>query len=935
MTKYGLRARVYILTILPTLVIGGLLASYFTFNRNQQLEQFAIQQGVDIIEPLAIASEFGLSRQSRERVKHVISIGHRKQSPQIHSIAVFDDNNQLFVTSNYHSDLHLLQVPSGQPLPTMTEVIEHTNYIIVRAPIWAEGEDSFSSYTNARPELLGYIALRLDKERALLLQFRDTTIAVFIVIFGLLLSILFAYQLVRNVTRPIGNMVRVLDRIRQGRLDSRVGEGVYPGELEMLRTGINSMAKSLAEYHEEMHQSIDQATSDLRETLEQIEIQNIELDIAKKEAQQAARVKSEFLANMSHELRTPLNGVLGFARQLQKTPLNRQQRDFLQTIENSATNLLAIINDILDFSKLEAGQLCLERIAFQLFDTTTEVVSLLAHGAHDKELELVLNIDPNLPAGIYGDPLRYQQVLTNLIGNAIKFTDKGGVFVGLSAHPDSDDEKLVLQVEIQDTGIGIPQEQQQKLFQAFKQADASISRQYGGTGLGLVITRKLVQQMGGDITLESVPGEGSVFSFTISCEIADFALGDPLPLERLEDQTLYLFEPMRKTRQSLENICHRWPLQLYSFDSFEGLNEALKQRDPNQHNNVLLGTTYEQSVTQLQQQVAQIAPLTDNLLVALLNHDPEFTAPLLQAGAHHTLVKPIPYRQLVEYLSDERQESPAELPAKLTGKSSRYQLSILAVDDNPANIKLISTILADLVTSVDCCMSGQEAIEKVAENHYDLILMDIQMPGMDGIRTSATLRHRYPHQTAPIVAVTAHASQSDKRRLIDEGLDDYLSKPIDERELVEVIQRCCPNAAIEERSEVAPEAAEPPQPAPILNQTATPVYDWKLALERAGNRKELAIEMLAMLKDSLPATRKAAEQALEGEIESDELRAVIHKFHGGCAYTGASALQKLANQIETALGNGQAIELIEPELLELLDEIGQLENVDAEPPWQA
>ncbi|MFM2480223.1 two-component sensor histidine kinase BarA [Celerinatantimonas sp. YJH-8] len=931
MTKYGLRARVYILTILPTLLIGGLLASYFSFNRNQQLEQFAIQQGIDVIEPLAIASEFGLSRHSRERVKQVISISHRKQSPQIHSIAVFDDTNQLFVTSNYHSNLRLLQVPQGRPLPTITEIIEHPDYIIVRAPIWADGEDSFSSYTNARPELLGYIALRLDKERALLLQFRDTTIAVFIVIFGLFLSVLFSYQLVRNVTRPIGNMVRVVDRIRQGRLDARVDNSEYPGELEMLKRGINAMAKSLAEYHEEMHQSIDQATSDLRETLEQIEIQNIDLDIAKKEAQQAARVKSEFLANMSHELRTPLNGVLGFARQLQKTPLNREQRDFLQTIENSATNLLSIINDILDFSKLEAGQLSLERIAFHLFDTTTEVVTLLAHTAHDKHLELVLDIDPSLPSGIYGDPLRYQQVLTNLIGNALKFTTKGSVEVHLSAHPDSQDRQLILQISIKDTGIGIPKDQQKILFQAFRQADTSISRQYGGTGLGLVITRRLIQQMGGDITLESEPGQGSVFSFTITCEIADLTLGDPLPLDAIAHQTLYLFEPMEKTRQSLENIFRRWPLQLVSFDSFQALKTTLQQQNNPHSISVLLGATFQQSQEELQQQVQEVAPLTHNLLIAVLSHDPQFVTALLQSGATHCLVKPIQYRKLAEQLSNQTQQAEPELSER--ARPDCHQLNVLAVDDNPANLKLITTMLYDLVTGVDGCMSGTEALEKIAQHHYDLIFMDIQMPGMDGISTSAAIKQSYPDFKAPIVAVTAHASPGDKERLLKEGLDDYMSKPIDETELVKVIERCCPDAikiSSKNRPKLSPEAIKLAEKV----FTSSPVYNWNLALERSGKRQALAEEMLKMLKDSLPGTRQKIEQALAGKLPADDLEKVIHKFHGGCAYTGAKQLQTVAKQIETALRQGQNCTDVEPELLELLDEMHQLEMFDSTPPWK-
>ncbi|MFM2485760.1 two-component sensor histidine kinase BarA [Celerinatantimonas yamalensis] len=935
MTKYGLRARVYTLTILPTLLIGILLATYFISNRNQQLEQFAVQQGIDVIEPLAIASEFGLARHSRERVKEVISINRRKQSSQIHSIAVFTLDNQLFVTGTYHNSLGLLQVPKGQALPTTTEVIEHDEYIIVRAPIWADSEDSFSRYTTGRPELLGYIALRMDKERALLMQFRDTTIAIFIVLLGVLLSILFAYQLVRRATRPIGKMVQVVDRIRQGRLDTRVTEKNLPGELDMLKNGINAMAKSLAEYHEEMHQSIDQATGDLRETLEQIEIQNIELDMAKREAQQAAKMKSEFLANMSHELRTPLNGVLGFARQLQKTPLNPEQRDFLQTIENSATNLLSIINDILDFSKLEAGQLNLERIAFHLLDTTEEVVTLLAQSGRDKQLELVLDVDPDVPEGIYGDPLRYQQVLTNLIGNALKFTEHGHVIVHISTqHQGLSSEKFQLHVSIHDSGIGIVQEQQEQLFQAFRQADASISRHYGGTGLGLVITRKLVQQMGGDITLDSTPGEGSTFSFTIECDIADIALGDPLPLEILAQQSVYLFEPMPATCQSLNHLAKRLKFNLISFDSLEDMLQAL-QTSRCSNSSVILGASIEQPSQLLIEQVAQVTQYTDNLLVGVVDHDSQSIRQLLHAGATHCLVKPLQYRKLAAQLIDHTPLKESQLPLLAANPiMSHYPIRVLAVDDNPANLKLLSTMLSARVTQVDSCNSGEQALQMVGEHHYDLILMDIQMPGMDGIRTSAVIRQTYRDFTTPIVAVTAHASAADRRRLLGEQMDDYLSKPIDEDDLLEVIHRCCPtliNKVPAMLSLTAPPSSESDN---LIVVSDEPIYDWQLALMRAAKNQTLAEEMLSMLQDTLELTQIQVQQALDGELDESQLRAVIHKLHGGCAYTGAVAIQRLAALIETQLTEQQRAEQLEPELLELLDGIEQLKNYDRAPPWR-
>lgn len=922
MTKYGLRARVYILTILPTLFIGVLLASYFISNRNSQLQQFAVQQGIDAIEPLAIASEFGLARNHRERVKKIIDVNHRKQSTQIHSIAVFDRHNQLFVTGTYHRNLGLLKVPTNKSLPTATQVVEKKDFIIIRSPIWSDDDDPIN-HSAGTPQILGYVAIRIDKQLSSLMQFHDTTVAIFVVFLGILLSIFFAHHFVRNTTRPVCMMVEVIDRIRQGRLDARLGDNEYPGELELLKRGINAMAKSLAEYHEEMHQSIEQATSDLRETLEQIEIQNIELDIAKREAQQAAKMKSEFLANMSHELRTPLNGVLGFARQLQKTPLNEEQSDFLKTIENSATNLLIIINDILDFSKLEAGQLCLERIAFHLLDTTQEVITLLAPSAHDKNLELVLDIDPELPDGIYGDPLRFQQVLTNLIGNALKFTRQGQIEVHLNAQK-NDSNQLHLKVEIRDTGIGIASEQQQKLFQAFRQADASISRQYGGTGLGLVITRKLIQQMGGDIGLESTQGQGSNFYFTITADIAKIALGDPLPLEKLRHQSLYIFEPMSASRQALEHLAQRLGITFYSFESYQALLDTL-HACTTPVPNVLLGASLSDPLHPLMEQIRECSALTHNLLVTIFSQELSLIRQLLQAGATHCLVKPLQYRKLAAQLIDRTPLKESQLPLLENNVPARtYPIKILAIDDNPANLKLIRSILKGRVNRVDCCDSGQKALERIGNEHYDLLLMDIQMPGMDGVQTTKAIRQHYPNFVTPIVAVTAHASMDERKRLLHEQLDDYLSKPIDEEELIAVIQRCCPSVLDKHvaNGEFIPSHHTPETRLPA--SSIAPFYDPQVALQRAGNRPELAQEMLKMLKDSIPDLQHQLEQALAEQIAPADLRQIIHKFHGGCAYTGAAHLQQLANQIETALIAGSSVVELHPELLELNDELERL-----------
>ena len=321
MTRYGLRARVITLTLAPTLIIGLLLSAFFSFNRYQDLEGQVVNTGTSIIEPLAIASESGMQLESRESVRQLISYAHRKNSKLVRSIAVFDERHELFVTSNFHPDFESLTYPKDKPIPHLSSSKLLDNTLILRTPIIAEGQfiNSANGQSQAN-QAVGYIAIELDLSSLRLQQYQEIFSAFLVLILGLGLSGVFAFRLMHDVTQPITHMKNMVDRIRRGHLDVRI-EGKMHGELDSLKNGINAMAVSLSEYHVEMQHSIDQATSDLRETLEQLEIQNVELDIAKKRAQEAARVKSEFLANMSHELRTPLNGVIGFTRQMLKTQL--------------------------------------------------------------------------------------------------------------------------------------------------------------------------------------------------------------------------------------------------------------------------------------------------------------------------------------------------------------------------------------------------------------------------------------------------------------------------------------------------------------------------------------------------------------------------------------------------------------------------------------
>lgn len=757
MTNYSLRARMMILILAPTVLIGLLLSIFFVVHRYNDLQRQLEDAGASIIEPLAVSSEYGMNLQNRESIGQLISVLHRRHSDIVRAISVYDDHNRLFVTSNFHLDPSQMQLPAGAPFPRRLSVDRHGDIMILRTPIISESyspdESAIADAKNTK-NMLGYVALELDLKSVRLQQYKEIFISSVMMLFCIGIALIFGWRLMRDVTGPIRNMVNTVDRIRRGQLDSRV-EGFMLGELDMLKNGINSMAMSLAAYHEEMQHNIDQATSDLRETLEQMEIQNVELDLAKKRAQEAARIKSEFLANMSHELRTPLNGVIGFTRLTLKTELNPTQRDHLNTIERSANNLLAIINDVLDFSKLEAGKLILESIPFPLRNTLDEVVTLLAHSSHDKGLELTLNIKNDVPDNVIGDPLRLQQVITNLVGNAIKFTESGNIDILVEKRALSN-TKVQIEVQIRDTGIGIPERDQSRLFQAFRQADASISRRHGGTGLGLVITQKLVNEMGGDISFHSQPNRGSTFWFHINLDLNPNVIIDGPSTACLAGKRLAYVEPNATAAQCTLDLLSDTPVEVVYSPTFSAL--------PLAHYDIMIlsvPVTFREPLTMQHERLAKAASMTDFLLLALPCHAQINAEKLKQGGAAACLLKPLTSTRLLPALTEYCQLN--HHPEPLLMDTSKITMTVMAVDDNPANLKLIGALLEDKVQHVELCDSGHQAVDRAKQMQFDLILMDIQMPDMDGIR-ACELIHQLPHQRKHRLLPLRHMRWPGKKR---------------------------------------------------------------------------------------------------------------------------------------------------------------------------
>ena len=559
---------------------------------------------------------------------------------------------------------------------------------------------------------------------------------------------------------------------------------------------------------------------------------------------------------------------------------------------------------MLDFSKLEAGKLILESIPFPLRNTLDEVVTLLAHSSHDKGLELTLNIKNDVPDNVIGDPLRLQQVITNLVGNAIKFTESGNIDILVEKRALSN-TKVQIEVQIRDTGIGIPERDQSRLFQAFRQADASISRRHGGTGLGLVITQKLVNEMGGDISFHSQPNRGSTFWFHINLDLNPNVIIDGPSTACLAGKRLAYVEPNATAAQCTLDLLSDTPVEVVYSPTFSAL--------PLAHYDIMIlsvPVTFREPLTMQHERLAKAASMTDFLLLALPCHAQINAEKLKQGGAAACLLKPLTSTRLLPALTEYCQLN--HHPEPLLMDTSKITMTVMAVDDNPANLKLIGALLEDKVQHVELCDSGHQAVDRAKQMQFDLILMDIQMPDMDGIR-ACELIHQLPHQQqTPVIAVTAHAMAGQKEKLLSAGMNDYLAKPIEEEKLHNLLLRYKPGANVAARL-LAPEPAEF-----IFNPNAT--LDWQLALRQAAGKPDLARDMLQMLIDFLPEVRNKIEEQLVGE-NPNGLVDLVHKLHGSCGYSGVPRMKNLCQLIEQQLRSGVHEEELEPEFLELLDEM--------------
>ena len=901
--------------VLPTVLIGLLLGGFLTYQRFAELEQNIVDRGVYMSEPLTLFASHALAEQKTELLLQGLDAAHIKASPFVRSISIFLPDHSLYLSSNVHTDFHHVRIEPGRLLPGYTSVENGEKYIYIRSPIYTDEENTKIKTVRQQDGriLLGYLVVELSREQAKLAQQSSILSVAALFVIAMFIIIVLAIAYARQIFSPIQQVTNVIRLIAAGDTKVRVSN-VMRGELEALRNAVNSVAKSVYLANERAEHNISEYTQELQQTVEQLEVQNIQLNMAKRDAQNANEVKSQFLANMSHELRTPLNGVLGFTRQLRKTQLNINQIDFLDTIESSANNLLRIINDILDFSKLDAGKMELEAIPFSLRDTINEVMTLLAPGIFDKGLEVHLNVDARVPDELLGDPVRLKQVIVNLIGNATKFTKDGYVRLDvkyLGSHQDGQHIKF----SVIDTGIGIDNEGKEKLFAAFGQADSSTTRKYGGTGLGLIICKKLIEAMGGDIHFVSELGKGSEFYFDSYFKENNVEVGQSIPVELLVNKTLLHYDMCSQAHADIQQVfADTTDLLVTGCEDEASFTKALAEQS---YDIVLIGRKVApSSIGELKKLVVKAKQHCDHVYTIINSISPNLKEAIIGSGADACFSMPFNHRKVLNTLLAPYIEPEEESHRQ----SSNFEgMRVLAVDDTDANLKLLSSLLTEMAIEPDLASDGTEALLKAQKLKYDLIFMDIQMPIMDGITACQKIKESSLNEETPIVSVTAHAGVEEQKEMEKVGFNGFLAKPIDEEMLTQVILDTCPGRFVssvktEEKTqtiEQPPEFAEHPQ------------LDWSLALSRAAGKKALAIEMFSLLLKSLPDSLQGIESNFQAQ-DLDNLIKAVHKFHGACCYTGVPKLKQLAETIEYGLKKHQSIEMLEPELLELIDQITSL-----------
>lgn len=896
MKSIGIKYQLRITTLIPVFLVALLLAIFYNGLFGNDLKQHMSRLGEAYIRQLLPAAQYAMLRGDDRTLQGLINAS--TINPEVKALAFYSSDGQLLA---YRGGKHSLNKPFTAPKFTgdyikSKQINPFTINFIAPVTIPKFNLYSNSSFKNIlspmasrADDILGWLSLDIDTRSMIIKRYQMLIVTIFITLFGLLVGLTIHYFLSKQIYLPISRLRRSMKQILRNEFETEI-KTTSSGELGIIEQGCSHLQKKHLETIRDLNHHIEVATADLQQSLELLEEKNIELSLEKKKIEEKSRQKSEFIANMSHEIRTPMNGVIGFTNVLLESKLDPLQLDYVKTIKSSAQDLLGIINDILDFSKIDAGKLHLDCIPLNIRHCIDEVLALAAPNAHKKGIDLIPITELNVPKIVLGDPFRVKQFISNLVTNAVKFTDHGYVLIRTNVEQETEKD-YTLCITITDTGLGISPEDQSKLFTAFNQADTSITRRYGGSGLGLVICKKLCEEMKGRITFASELNKGSVFTAYIKVE--------KLVAYEVERNQVHPFAHFKilcfdDNPMQLEALCNGlgyWGIKCIAVSSLNQLAKELKDNKDCQIAFLNINKGYEQQITKL---IAEHNYFPYVLISKWLIND------YAALGAQGFLYKPISIQKLQDIIESLTNQENIEKSVNHELEGLREQLrflhpDLLIAEDNPVNKMLLDSLLGTRsnITSVD---NGEIAVSVCNEKKFSLILLDLRMPKINGLEAARLIRQKSEfNRHTPIVLISANGRDVNDIDLKKAGVNFCLQKPIDEKQLLIQILR-------------------------IADKAKHSAIDWQLCIQKASGNQSLAEEFLARFVEELLKNREEFIQLMH-EKNVKQLGEVAHKLHGACCFSGVPTLQKKVVQVEKLAAHAASIEELAMPFAELIQSI--------------